>query len=90
MAIRRRAASRTDDPRWYLDHSAFSVDVRVLNASAFVRLAARVLAHARRHLSSSGMAAHVLAIMGLDADAHSSGGYEPPWCLLSAVVLPVA
>ena len=69
VAIRRRAASRTDDPRWYLDHSAFSVDVRVLNASAFVRLAARVLAHARRHLSSSGMAAHVLAIMGLDADA---------------------
>ena len=68
VTVRAHATGRTD-PRWYLDPAAFSIEPRVFNASAYLRLAAHVLAHARQHLSSSGMAAHVLSIMGLDTRA---------------------
>ena len=64
------ADGRSSDPRWYLSPEAVHVDASIFNATAYARLAARVLAHARRHLSSSGMASHVLRLMGLpDASA---------------------
>ena len=55
------------DRMWYLSPSSFSVAPSAFNASvraAYFDLSAAILAHARRHLSASAVATHVLRTMG--------------------------
>ena len=55
------------DGRWYLDRANFRVDPSVFNRTAHAALAVRLLAHARTHLTTIGMARYALHVLGLSA-----------------------
>ena len=62
------------DRLWYLSPSHYGVSPSEFNATvqrSYFRLASAILAHARTHLSASGMARHVLRSMGVDPSAAS-------------------
>lgn len=68
---RSRGTSGRGGERWYLERDRFRVDREVFDETAYLRLAAEILAHARTHLSSRGMASFVLHTLGLTPDVAS-------------------